>query len=179
MGRWAWILPAMILALAVGCGGPQAPASVAVSPVELDRYLGRWYEIASFPAWFQKGCVCTTADYSRQGEELVVVNACRENSPQGEPRKARARAWVVDASGGGRLKVQFQWPFTGDYWIIGLDSAYRWAVVGTPDRDYLWILSRTPRLGSAQYQKAVQIAKQKGWPIQRLRRTLQDCDRDH
>jgi len=166
---------AAILALAVGCAGPQAPPSVAVSSVDLDRYLGRWYEIASFPAWFQEGCTCTTAQYTRHEDELVVVNACREGSPEGEPRKAQARAWVVAGSGGGRLKVQFQWPFTGDYWIIGLDPSYRWAVVGTPDRDYLWILSRTPRLDSAQYQKAVQIAKRKEWPVQRLRQTLQDC----
>ena len=123
-----------------------APLSV-VQEVDLDRYLGKWFEIASYPAWFAKNCTGVTAEYSRREEGGIrVVNRCRKGSLDGKLKEANGRAKVVDPLTNAKLKVSFFGPFWGDYWIVDLDSEYRWAVVGEPKRKYLWILSRTPSL---------------------------------
>ncbi len=75
--------------------------------------------------------------------------------------------------GNDRLRVSFFWPFFGDYWIIGLEADYRWAVVGAPGRDYLWVLSRAPVMAEADYAAAVAIARQEGFPVEKLQRTVQ------
>ncbi|MFA6315858.1 MAG: lipocalin family protein [Elusimicrobiota bacterium] len=128
-----------------GCG--HAPFDSQPMPsVELDRYMGRWYEIARYPNSFEKGCHGVTADYALQEDRTVaVVNTCRKDGPKGPVRSARARAWSVDPSNS-RLKVSFFRPFSAPYWIVALDPEYRWAMVGHPERKYLWVLSRTPAL---------------------------------
>jgi apolipoprotein D and lipocalin family protein len=82
-------------------------------------------------------------------------------------------ATVVPETGNGRLKVSFFWPFSSDYWIIGLDDEYRWALVGNPNRKYLWLLSRTPQLDAASVEKARDIAARQGFDLDRLRVTPQ------
>ncbi len=114
--------------------------------VQLSRYMGRWYEIARYPKWFEKNCYGVTADYAlRPDGTLSVLNTCHEGSSRGPVRTASGRAWKTGASNA-RLRVRFFWPFSSPYWIIELDPDYRWAVVGHPQRKYLWILSRTPKL---------------------------------
>jgi len=145
-----------------------------VAAVQLDRYLGRWYEIASYPAWFQRGCVATTADYSlRPDGAIQVVNSCRKGSLDGKTKVAKGKATVADPTSNAKLKVSFFWPFSGDYWIIDLDAEYRWVVVGEPRRNYLWILSRTPTMDEATYQGIVSRLPDKGYDPGRLHRTLQ------
>jgi apolipoprotein D and lipocalin family protein len=145
-----------------------------VATVELDRYLGRWYEIASYPAWFQRGCTATTAEYSRRPDGAIrVVNSCRKGSLDGRVKVAEGKATVADPTSNARLKVSFFWPFAGDYWIIDLDPEYRWAVVGEPRRNYLWILSRTPAMDEATYQAIVSRLPDRGYDPGRLHRTLQ------
>jgi apolipoprotein D and lipocalin family protein len=145
-----------------------------VTPVDLDRYLGRWYEIASYPAWFQKNCTAVTADYSlRDDGSIKVVNSCRKASLDGKLKQAKGRAKIVDTTSNARLKVSFFWPFWGDYWIIDLDPDYRWAVVGVPSRKYLWILSRTPEMDDEIYQQIVSRLRDQGYDPTRLNRTLQ------
>jgi apolipoprotein D and lipocalin family protein len=145
-----------------------------VGSVDLERYLGRWYEIASYPAWFQKGCTATTADYSLREDGLIkVVNSCRKGSLDGKLKQAKGRAKVVDQASNARLKVSFFGPFWGDYWIIDLDPDYQWAVVGGPGRKYLWILSRTPQMDQTLYDKIVSRLPAKGYDPKRLNRTLQ------
>lgn len=150
-----------------------------VDEVDLDRYLGTWYEIASVPAWFQRGCTATTATYTPhpKREGLIrVENRCRDESLDGDLRLAVGRAKVVDAETNAKLKVSFFGPFWGDYWILGLDPEYQWALVGSPDRDYLWVLSRDPRLDEATYAGIVDLAKEQGYDVGRLVRTEQPAD---
>ncbi|MCH9686413.1 MAG: lipocalin family protein [Deltaproteobacteria bacterium] len=124
------------------------PPLQAVERVELPRYLGTWYEIASYPQRFQKGCSATTATYSQgKRDQITVLNRCRKGGLDGKVDDAEGRARVVDTTTNAKLEVSFFGPFWGDYWIIDLDPEYQWAVVGHPGRDYLWILSRTPQLG--------------------------------
>jgi apolipoprotein D and lipocalin family protein len=86
---------------------------------------------------------------------------------------ARGRAWVTDPATNAKLQVQFVWPFRGDYWIIDLGREYEYAVVGHPSRDYLWILSRSPRMDSERYDRILERARQKGYDVSRLARTRQ------
>ncbi len=144
-----------------------------VPSVELNRYMGKWYEIARYPNRFQKQCMAdTTAQYSlREDGKVTVLNSCRKSG--GELSQARATARVVDKKSNAKLKVTFFWPFSGDYWIIGLDPEYRWVVVGEPSRKYLWILSREPHMSDADYNKALEIIREKGYDQNRLQMTLQ------
>lgn len=172
------ILAAAGVALFTGCATttPPEPGHVVEGPVDLDRYAGRWYEIAAFPQFFQKGCHCTVAEYRREGDRIRVVNRCRKGGPDGPETVARGWAEPVPDSGNARLTVSFFWPFSAPYWIVGLDrEAYRYAMVGHPDRDYLWILSRTPELAPEIYRELVDLAREKGYPVERLRRTDQSC----
>jgi apolipoprotein D and lipocalin family protein len=145
-----------------------------VEQVDLDRYLGRWYEIASYPAWFQKNCTATTADYSMRDDGLIkVVNSCRKKSLDGKLKQAKGRAKIVDSVSNAKLKVSFFGPFWGDYWIIDLDPEYGWVVVGEPKRKYLWILSRTPRMDEATFEAILSRMPDMGYDPDRLNITPQ------
>ena len=145
-----------------------------VESVDLDRYLGRWYEIASYPAWFQKNCTAVTADYSlREDGRIKVVNSCRKGALDGKLKQSKGRAKVVDTTTNAKLKVSFFGPFWGDYWIIDLDPEYQWVVVGVPNRKYLWILSRTPQMDEALFGEIVARLPGRGYDPGRLNRTLQ------
>ena len=168
-----WLGLGLLAALAA-CAAPAPPLEVA-GAVDLERYLGRWYEIASLPQFFQRGCVATTAEYTRRPDGRIrVVNECRDGSLDGELRRAEGVAWVADPGrSDARLVVQFFWPFRGDYWILELDPDYRYAVVGNPSREYLWILSRTPTLDPALYEALLTRIVARGYALARLTRTPQ------
>jgi len=152
----------------------QLPPLETVAQVELSRYTGTWYEIASFPQSFQEGCTATTATYTlRDDGEIDVLNRCRKGSLQGAEDTAEGRARVVDSSTGAKLEVSFFRPFWGDYWIIDLGEDYEYAVVGHPGRDYLWILSRTPTLEDTVYTDILERLRAKGYQLDRLQKTLQ------
>jgi apolipoprotein D and lipocalin family protein len=145
----------------------------AVDNVDLRRYAGKWYEIARYPNRFQRNCQSdTTAIYTlRDDGKVQVVNACREKS--GDKRTARGTAKVVDKKTNAKLKVTFFWPFYGDYWVIGLSPDYQYAIVGEPSRKYLWILSRTPNLEEATYQKVLKLVEMLGYQPGKLQKTPQ------
>jgi len=145
-----------------------------VETVDLNRYLGKWYEIASYPAWFQKGCTGSIAEYSLLPDgKIQVVNRCRKGSLNGPLKESKGKAEVVDTTTNAKLKVWFFWPFKGDYWIIDLNPDYQWAVVGEPSRKYLWILSRTPTMDDSAYRRILGRLPQKGYDPDKLRRTDQ------
>jgi len=162
-----------------GCGTTTTarlslPELRTVAHVDLNRYVGTWYDIASFPQTFQKGCTGSTAMYTiRSDGDIAVVNRCRKDSLDGEEKEAKGRARVVDRTTNAKLKVSFFRPFWGDYWIIDLGPDYEYAVVGHPNRDYLWILSRTPTMQAAVYDGIIRRLKEQGYEVERLNRTLQ------
>ncbi len=142
-----------------------------VPHVELSKYLGKWYEIAHLPAKFQEGCDETTATYTLlENGNISVLNECKKN---GKIKRAKGKAKVVDKTTGAKLKVTFFWPFYGDYWIIKLGDNYDYSVVGTPDRKFLWILSRTPQMKSQLYSDLTEFAKSKGFEVDKLIKTNQ------
>lgn len=150
------------------------PPLQTVAHVDLSRYLGTWYEIASFPQSFQRGCTATMATYTLRADgDIDVLNRCHKDSTDGEEKSAVGRARVVDHSTNAKLEVSFFRPFWGAYWIIDLAGDYSYAVVGHPGRDYLWILARSPTMAEATYQSIVTQLQSQGYETSRLARTLQ------
>ncbi len=129
-----------------------------VKYVDLNRYLGKWYEVGRFPNKFQKNCYQSTATYSLTPKGTIrVLNECRQDSINGKYKSIVGKAKIVDKISNSKLKVTFFWPFYGDYQIIDLGENYEYAVVSEPSMKYLWILSRTkvlePRIESEIYKR--------------------------
>jgi apolipoprotein D and lipocalin family protein len=166
------IIPGLLFLF--GCSSSYPPLET-VDSVDVNRYLGKWYEIARLPNSFQKECDCTTAEYSLIDSTTIrVINKCLKN---GELDDANGKAFVVEGSKNSKLRVQFFWPFRGDYWIIELDKEnYNFALVGTPSRKYLWILSRTAKMDKVTLQKLISAASGKGFNTSELIYTKQDCN---
>jgi apolipoprotein D and lipocalin family protein len=174
------VASALVLALALaGCATTttarlELPELQTVPHVELSRYLGTWYELASFPQSFQRGCTGSTATYSLRADgEVDVLNRCRKGSLSGPEDSAQGRARVADTSTNAKLQVSFFWPFWGDYWVIDLGPDYEYAVVGHPSRDYLWVLGRAPTMDAAVYEGILGRLRVQGYELARLERTLQ------
>lgn len=156
----------------------QLPPLVPVAQVDLSRYLGTWYEIASFPQSFQRGCTATTATYRlRPDGDIDVLNRCRKDTVDGEEKASQGRARVVDPDTRAKLEVSFFRPFWGDYWIVDLADDYSYAVVGHPSRDYLWILARTASIDGATYAGVVARLQARGYDTGRLVRTIHAPER--
>jgi apolipoprotein D and lipocalin family protein len=133
-----------IKALAFGADEPLE----TVEHVDLSRYLGKWFEIARLPlSWENKCACCVTATYTpRPDGRIDVLNSCLKSGGKLTQSKTTAKIASKKDRSNSKLKVTFFWPFSGDYWILDLDPDYRWALVGNPSRENLWILSRTPSL---------------------------------
>lgn len=145
-----------------------------VPHVDLNKYAGKWYEIASYPQRFQKGCHCTTAEYTVSEKGYVIVeNRCNRDSINGRQSYIKGKAFVEKNSGNARLKVQFFWPFKGKYWIIDLADDYSYAVVSHPNKKYLWILSRTSKMDDTTYNGIISRLREKGFDLTKLRITPQ------
>jgi len=161
----------LMVVLFNACRGSSRVSTLdVVRSVDLNRYVGTWYEIARYPNSFQpEDCVATTANYElREDGKINVLNTCRKGSPDGPEKSAKGKAWVVDPLTNAKIKVQFFWPFSGDYWIIQLGEQYEYAVVGHPDRTYLWILSRTPQIEPDLYIQIIARLKQQGYDPSKL-----------
>lgn len=172
-----FIIPVGILLFQTITGAKSTDELPVVAQVDLNRYLGKWYEIATIPMRFQKGCTCVTAEYSlKDNGRIKVVNSCHKDSLAGPFKSVTGQAKVVKGSNNAKLKVSFFWPFWGDYWIINLDREhYQWAVVSGQSRATLWILSRTPRMDDAVYEKLVEYCKSVGLNTDLLVKTDQSC----
>ena len=145
-----------------------------VPNVDLNKYAGKWFEIASFPLRFQKGCHCTTAEYTVSNKGYVTVeNRCNKGSVTGKQSYIKGKAFVDKNSGNAKLKVQFFWPFKGKYWIIDLADDYIYAVVSHPNKKYLWILSRTSKMDEAIFNGIISRLKEKGFDTTKLQMTIQ------
>ncbi len=162
-----------------GCAGPgafdPAKAPPTVARVELARYEGTWFEIARMPMWFQRNCLRSQATYGRlETGEVSVLNEC--DTAGGGKESIRGRARVVDAKTNAKLEVRFDNWFSvfipsqpqGNYWILYLDEDYRTVIVGTQDRENLWIMARTPVIDESQYAKLVEIARGLGFDTDKL-----------
>jgi apolipoprotein D and lipocalin family protein len=151
----------------------------AVPSVDLERYVGTWYEQAHLPLFFQRNCVAnTTAQYAlREDGRIDVVNQCDDADGRRIEATAIARR-VGDSTS--KLEVRFAPAFLsflpmvwGDYWILDLDPDYRWAIVGSPDRKYLWFLTREQAFPGDRLDALVARAQDMGFDTSKLIRTVQ------
>ncbi|ANT64890.1 Outer membrane lipoprotein blc precursor [Prosthecochloris sp. CIB 2401] len=142
-----------------------------VAQVDVRKYCGTWYEIASFQPKEQRSCTKTKAEYTLNSAGYVDVrNSCRK---KGRERAIRARAYVLPDSGNAKLLVKFFRIIKGDYWIVSLADDYAWAAVSSPAMRSLWILSRTPYMEDSVYEGIVRMLEDKGFDVARLRKTPQ------
>lgn len=141
-----------------------------VSDVDLNRYSSTWYELASYPQYFEKGCTNVKATYTPRDGYIEVYN---QSIKKGKPNNIKGKAFVVENSGNAKLKVQFFWPFKGDYWIIDLAEDYSWAVVSNPSRTTLWILSRTPQMDETLYNELIRKLVKNGFNESKIVKMVQ------
>lgn len=171
------ILLGFIIFLTSGCDNnvrTQTLSMKTVEKVDLNRYMGTWYEIARFPHSFEKGLVGVTATYSiKKYGNVEVINLGFKDSLSGKLKKAKGFAKIPDPNVPGRLMVYFFWPFGGEYLILDLDDNYQYALVGSSSLNYLWILCRTPQMDETIYIKLVEKAKSLGFDTSRLVKVLQ------
>jgi apolipoprotein D and lipocalin family protein len=178
------VVKAFRIGVSIVLAGPLAaqspPALVqAIDTVDLARYAGRWYEVARFANQFQDDCVAgTMANYTLlPNGEVQVINQCLK--ADGSTKLAEGRARLAERGGPtSKLEVRFaprilsRIPYVwGDYWVLNLTEDYSAALVGTPDRKYLWILSRTPVLEPSIYDRMVASATRQGFAVNRLMRS--------
>lgn len=170
------ILVSIISALAlISCSSNKDLKTVA--DVDLEKYQGKWYEIARFPNSFEKGLVCVTANYKLLNNgKIEVINKGIKESDRNKIEESKGKAWVPNADDPSKIKVSFFWPFAGDYQIMALDANYNYALVGSPTLDYLWILSRTKSLDDQIIKQLKQEAAQQGFEVARLEFIEQNCD---
>ena len=158
------ILAIMVLFGFIGCNKEYAPLNT-VERVELNKYLGTWYEIARYPNSFEEGCSDVTANYTlKENGEIKVTNTCVKD---GKSNDAIGVAYATNEENT-KLKVSFFRPFYGDYWVIMLSDDYNYAVVGNPSREYLWILSRTSQLPKDVIDVIVQKLPEFGYSEDKL-----------
>lgn len=152
-------------------GNPKPPQPAKT--VELERYLGRWYEVARYDMRFEKGCEGVTAEYSKRDDGLIrVLNTCRQGAVDGPTKVAEGKAKVVDTATNAKLKVSFFGPFFGDYWVLDHADDYSWSIVGEGSGRYLWLLSRTLPT-EADRAALTARAKALGYDVSMLRPTKQ------
>ena len=158
------------LFILAACAPAWRDSAVPMQPVaqlDLERYAGRWFEVARFPVFFQQGCTATTADYSLLPDGGVgVVNTCRQDSPDGPVRRISGRADVV---GPGRLTVRLgRVPFPGPYWVLWVAPDYGTAVVGVPSGRAGWVLNRSPDISPARLAEARAVLEANGYDLSHL-----------
>ncbi len=146
-----------------------------VPSVDLQKYSGRWYELARLPNRFQNDCIGdVSATYTLDGDEFIVVNRCRKENGDITEAKGRARR-SSEVEPNSKLKVRFApaflsfLPFVwGNYWVIDLAPDYSYAVVGEPKREYLWILARTKTLDEVTMKEILGRVKAMGYDVKNL-----------
>ena len=165
MKKWLLALSFVILG---GCLG--MPESVTpVSNFEVDRYLGKWYEIARLDHSFERGLRQVTAEYSRRQDGGVAVLNRGFSEKDQQWQEAAAKAYFVNEPNEGYLKVSFFGPFYGSYVVFHLDQQnYQYAFVSGPDTDYLWLLARTPTVSPEVMQQFLAMAKERGFATDKL-----------
>jgi apolipoprotein D and lipocalin family protein len=168
------LIAAALLCVSIVYGVEKMAELKTVEYVDVQKYMGTWFEIAKFPQWFENGLVGVTANYTLLPNGKVrVVNSGYNNDFNGKLKTAKGKAWIVDKKTNAKLKVSFFWPFAGDYWILELGKDYEYVVVGEKSRKYLWILSRTPQMEETIYNDLIKRAQEKGFDISKLEKNLQ------
>jgi apolipoprotein D and lipocalin family protein len=141
--------------------------------VDLQRYLGKWFELARYENWFERGCEAATAEYGLLPDGKVSVrNSCRYGGVAGRLKVTSGKARILPGTGGTKLKVSFFGPFyIGNYWVLDHAEDYAWSIVGEPSGRYLWILTRDAHPAGSMQEMLVRRAGELGFDAARIRMT--------
>ncbi len=155
-----------------GCATSRPPLRAAAD-IELDRYLGRWYVIANIPYFAERGKVASYVEYRRRADGRIDDLYFFRKGFDAPQQQWSGVAWVPDAADPARWRVRFVWPFTSDYVILAVAPDYRYAMVGLPSRELLWVFSREPQLDEASYRALLEIARAQGFDPAQVQRVPQ------
>ena len=176
----AFVLSFIFLSAGSGCQ-KEKPENMDLSTVkqlDLQQYMGTWYEIARFDHSFERGLVGVTATYELRGDgKITVINAGYKNSFEGKYKTAKGKAKQPNSDEPGKLKVAFFLFFYADYFILELDKNYQWVLIGSSSDKYLWILSRTPKLEQETLYYILKKASERGYDTDKLIWVEQKNDR--
>ncbi len=162
--------PFLFIAL-VSTSCHQTTTLTTVKSVDLKKYEGTWYSIASYPQFFERGTSNVRATYTAKDDYIEVYN---QSTKDGKPNDITGKAFVVPNSGNAKLKVQFFWPLKGNYWIIDLADDYAWAVVSDPKRKTLWILSRTKTMDEKLFNSLIDKLVKNGFEKEKIVKMVQE-----
>jgi apolipoprotein D and lipocalin family protein len=167
----------ILFAIMIFSAASSQKVPTVVTNVDLNRYKGFWYEIARLPNFFERKLKCTSATYTlRDDGKITVLNAGNYISDPKKSTSSQGVAWIPDEKYPAKLKVQFFWPFSGDYWIMYLDKDYRYVLVGDPSLKYLWILCREKKMDEPTYNMLLQKAIENGYDVKSIIKVEQDCN---
>lgn len=169
MGKYITFLLALLF-VTISCKGQNSMIDkTVVQELDIERYLGTWYEISRFDHKFERGLVGVTATYSyREDGKIKVVNTGFKETLDGKRSDANGKAKIPDPNIPSKLKVSFFWFFYGDYFVLELEENYQWAVIGSSSDKYLWILSRTPQMDENVYNDLLNNLTNRGYDINKL-----------
>jgi len=169
MGKNATLLLALLFLISSCKGQNTMIDKTVVKELDIERYLGNWYEISRYDHRFESGLVGVTASYSfREDGKIKVVNTGFKETLDGQKSEAIGKARIPDPNIPSKLKVSFFWFFYGDYFVLELDENYQWAVIGSSSDNYLWILSRTPQMDESLYNELLDKLTNRGYDVNKL-----------
>ena len=145
--------------------------------IDYKLYQGKWYEIARLPNQFENGLTCITMTYEYQDEGVMIVTSRGRNKGDAEDvRTLSGRAWIPDSKEPQKIKIQFIWPVTIDYLLLHIDEVKGYAILGSPSKHQLWILSRSPTVVEEDLAELIKIAEKNQYKTETLVRIDQGCD---
>jgi apolipoprotein D and lipocalin family protein len=157
-----------------GCGAPPLPPLALADRVELERFMGDWYVVASIPTFIEKDAHNAVESYRLAPDGSIETTfRFRAGGFDGEQKRYAPRGFVVDTASNAVWGMQFVWPFRSDYRIAYVASDYSLAVIARESRDYAWIMARSPEIPEADYRRLVQLLASQGYDIARLRKLPQ------
>jgi apolipoprotein D and lipocalin family protein len=159
---------------ALGCASPRYPRTS--SPIDLPRYMGKWYVWAGRTTSLEKGAHNSVEIYTWNPakKQIDIDFSYRKDSVAGKLKQLPQRAWVVEGSGNAKWKIQPLWPLRFDYQIVAFDPEYDWTAVGVPGGAYLWIMGRQPTVSDAKLAELIGIVGKTGYPVQGVSRVDQE-----
>jgi apolipoprotein D and lipocalin family protein len=165
------VMPAVLVTLAA-CGG-SSPIHTATA-VDLDRFMGDWYVIANIPTVIEKEAHNAVESYRLAPDGTVATTfTFREGGFDGERRTYRPTGYVIDKQSNAVWGMQFVWPFKADYRIVFVDEAYSQTIIGRTQRDYVWLMARTPQIPEADYQRFLKMIAEEGYDVSKVRKVPQ------
>jgi len=167
------LLPGIAAFFLVGCAA-KGPEMKTVDYVDLDRFMGSWYVIANIPTFLEKGAHNAVETYRLNDDGSIATNfTYRKGAFDGKLKEYNPKGFILDENTNARWGMRFVWPIKADYRIVYLDDDYSQTVIGRQDRDYVWIMARTPTISEADYDELVTFVEALGYNTSKLQRVPQ------